>query len=734
MKMILQHDERDCGAASLAMIADHYGLKISIARCREVTKVDKSGCNIYGLVDGAKQLCISADALKGEPKELLESIQNGEIKFPFVAHTIMDGAMLHFVVVRKIKAGKVYISDPARGKIKLTLDEFFSVWTGYVVTFEPTADFVKRNENKGNILAFFELLKGQYGKMWSVLLISVVIAIIGVVGAGVLGAVIDGLTNASGGEASNAGGISGLLSAFVGTLSVHSVSVIFSCLIALYLMQALISFLRSKLMMDIGKQIDIRLVLKYYNHIVDMPVSSIALRQTGEYLSRFSDASTIRDAISNATLTLVLDAIMGIGGGIILFLQNRNLFFISLIVIVLYAIVVLIFRKPIDQANRNAMENDARLQSYFKESIDGVETVKAAGAENSIKEKTTSRFSEFIDSTIKVGLLSTFQDTIVGAVELIGTAVILWLGFVLAINGHISLGSLMTFYAMMGYFTDPIKNLIELQPAMQAAIAAADRLNDVLVLKKEDYEEASEDIEVNSWEVKNCDFRYGNRELVLKNVSFDVKKGERVAIIGESGSGKTTIAKLFLRFYSPEKGEILLDGKNINEVPVSTIREKVAYIDQNTFLFSDSISNNLKLGNPKATDEDIKEACRISYAAEFINNLPMGYDTPLDENGANLSGGQKQRLAIARALLKKPELLIMDEATSNLDTITENGIKKAIDEISKNMAVIIIAHRLSTIKECDRIIVMDKGEIAETGTHEELLAKGNLYAKYWKNM
>ncbi len=271
---------------------------------------------------------------------------------------------------------------------------------------------------------------------------------------------------------------------------------------------------------------------------------------------------------------------------------------------------------------------------------------------------------------------------------------------------------------------------------MQTAIVAADRLGEILDLEAEkteaEYRKMNPSSLAGDIEIKNLDFRYGTRRLVLSDINLTIKKGQNIAFVGESGSGKTTLSKLLLHLYAPSKGEILINGNNIEDIQLETLREKIAYIPQETFLFSGSIFENLTLGIDDAAMEDVVTACKMAQAHDFINELPLRYETRLEENGTNLSGGQRQRLAITRAMLKKPDILILDEATSNLDAVTERALDRTIHEFAKNITTIFIAHRLSTIKNCDKIYVMEKGHIIEQGTHSELIDFGGKYAELVK--
>lgn len=729
MKLIKQHDERDCAAACLAMIADYYGIRLPFSRFIELTKTDKSGANLYGILDAASSLGLQAEALEGNEGDLEEAISSGDVQFPFVAHTVTDSAMLHFVVLDRQKGDRYHICDPGKGKIWMSKEDFYRCWTGYIASFQKGKTFqVPKEKRETGLLRFFTLLRGQYRRLAWVLVLSLIISGIGIASAYVFQTVIDGITR----NEIVKGNILQQLTGLVGNGS-QNIRKVFLFVIALYVIQFIIQIIRGKLIALTARDIDLSLSLSYYNHLVNLPISSISIRQTGEYLSRFSDTAAIRNAISNATITLLLDTVMVAACGFMLFLQNRTMFLVSLSVVIIYGFVVAFYRNPLKKQTQRVMEDHASVQSLVKESLDGIETIKAANAENEIINKTGSRIHTFVEDEMKGSMIAVTQDAIVDTIELIGTILILWIGFSFVNKGVISLGSLMTYYVLLGYYLSPIKNLIELQPTIGTAIVAAERLSDILDLTEENLSQGTDGaLDAGNWSLKDVRFRYGNRELVLDGIDLDIKKGEKIAIVGESGSGKTTLAKLMMKFYKPETGRIEVDGHELQDIDTFSFRKRIAYVDQKTFLFADTIRNNLMLGNPDVTEDDMIEACRKSMAHDFIMKLPSGYDTPLDENGMNLSGGQRQRLSIARALLRKPQLLILDEATSNLDANTETGIKNALFAEGRDLTCIIIAHRLSTIKKCDRILVIENGKAAEQGSHEELLKENGIYARLWE--
>ena len=708
---VKQHDITDCGAACLATISKQYGLNLSISKIREVAGTDKQGTNAYGMIKAAEQLGFSAKGVKGNQEAFFT-----EFPLPAIAHVVVDGSLLHYVVIHKITKKQIIIADPAKGIVKYTPEEFFKIWTGVLILLVPTSKFQKGNENKGVLSRFFSLMIPQKRLLINIFLSSLMITIFGIMASFYFRFIMDDIVPNSTRK----------------TLIALSVGVI-----VLYIFKAILEAFRYHLMLYLGQKLDIPLILGYYEHVLGLPMNFFGTRKVGEIVSRFTDASKIRDAISSATLTIMIDSLMAVVGGAVLFTQNHTLFFIAVIVVVLYGTIVLAFNKPVKKINEKQMENNAQVTSYLVETLNGIETVKAFHAEDKAQAKTDRLFVKLLRSVFKGGMITNAQQTLTGIVSTIGGTVILWVGVVNVLNGNMTLGSLITFNALLAYFLDPVKNLINLQPTMQTAIVAAERLAEIFDLELEKVQDEKRKLAPASLNlpirIENLNFRYGTRKLVLENINMTINAGEKIALVGESSSGKTTLTKLLMNFYPWEKGEIFIGDYNLKDINLESLRNRIAYISQDIFLFSGTIRENLELGNEDASMEDIIEACRLSKADEFINNLPLRYETILEENGANLSGGQKQRLAIARALLKKPDILIMDEATSNLDSITEKAIEKTINSLSRNITTIIIAHRLSTIMRCDKIFVMEQGKFIEQGSHSELIARKGRYYDLWKD-
>lgn len=718
---IKQHDITDCGAACLATISKQNGYKIGITKIREVAGTDKQGTNAYGIIKAAEQLGFSAKGVKGN-KEAFFS----EFPLPCIAHVIVDGSLLHYVVIHKITKKQVIIADPAKGIVKLKPEEFFGEvyengkppkyqWTGVLILLVKNETFKKGDETKGLFSRFFSLLVPQKALIFNIFIASLIYTFLGILGAFYFKELLDNV----------------LPNSLYKTLMTLSIG-----MISLNIFKVLLNAFRTHLLLYLSQKFDISLLLGYYRHVIDLPMNFFGTRKVGEIISRFNDASKVRDAISGATLTIMIDTLMAIAGAIILYNQNSKLFFIAIIMIVLYVIIVVLFNKWYEKLNRDQMEDNAQLTSYMVESLNGIQTVKAYNSERKVKQETETKFVKLLKSVFNLSWVSNFQTSLKTFIELVGGVVIIWVGGVSVINGEMTIGALITFNSLLVYFLDPVKNLIDLQPQMQTAVVAADRLGEILDLEAEktemEYKKLNPESLAGDIEIKNVNFRYGTRKLVLEDIDLTVKKGQKIAFVGESGSGKTTLSKLLLNLYTPESGEILINGNNIKDIKLEALRDRIAYIPQETFLFSGSILENLGLGLDTYTLDDIYKASKMAQAHDFINELPLRYETRLEENGSNLSGGQRQRLAIARAMLKNPDILILDEATSNLDSITEKALDRTIHEFAKDITTIFIAHRLSTIKDSDMIYVFEKGKIIERGTNEELIKLGGKYSELSK--
>ena len=467
---VKQHDMTDCGAACLATICKQNGYRIGITKIREVAGTDTQGTNAYGMVKAAESLGFTAKCVQGEKEDFYSFFP-----LPCIAHMIVKGNLLHYVVVHKITKKEIVIADPGRGIVKLKPKEFFGetgsedkppeyMWSGVLILLSKNETFKKGAETKGLFSRFFYLLIPQKNLFLHIFLASLIFALFGMLGAFYFQALIDNV----------------LPCRLEKTLTVLSIG-----MIILSLFKVALGMIRAHMMLYLSQKLDISLLLGYYRHVMDLPMNFFGSRKVGEIISRFSDEGKVRDAISGATLTIMIDTLMVAAGAIILYVQNAKLFFVAVFMVILYAVIVLAFKDWYRKLNEHVMEDNAQLTSYMVESLNGIQTVKAYNAERRAKHDMEMKFVSFLKSIFKLAWVSNVQDGLKTIVELVGGVVILWIGAISVIRGEMTAGGLITFNALLVYFLDPIKNLIDLQPQMQTAVVAADRLGEILDLEAE---------------------------------------------------------------------------------------------------------------------------------------------------------------------------------------------------------------------------------------------------------
>lgn len=708
--LVKQHDITDCAAACLASICMYYKKETTITKLRDILGTDIKGTTLNGLEDGAKALGFDTRAIRVD-KEGFKS----KYTLPAIAHVITDEGLSHFVVIHKVKKDKVIILDPAKGVEKKEIEEFFKIFDGILLLMVPNNEFQPgKNKGSGMLSKFIDILLPQKALFIYSIIGSVILTLLGIASSFFNKILMDEIIPY---------GLKNQLKVFVLGFLVLAIT------------QTILSAIRQHMLLYLSQKIDIPLLFGYFKHVYKLPMKFFTTRKVGDILTRFSDAHTIKNILTSVSLSLIIDIVLATVSAVILYLMNSTLFIVILALTVISAALIYIFKGPYKKINLKQMEAEARLNSHIIESLKGVETIKILAAEEKSIEKLEVEYIKNLRIAFKEGVLSNVQGSISGLVSTAGNLILMYIGATMVIDGNITLGSLMAFTSLSGYFMDPIGRLIGLQLQIQEASISLKRISEIYEVDKEQIE--NDKIKVDEIDgdisLENVTFRYGSRSPVLKDVSIKIPKGKKVALVGESGSGKTTISKLLLKYYIPEEGKINISGYDIEELDIYSLRRAMAYVPQNIELFSGSIRENIVLGKDSATYDEVKTACENASCNSFIERLPAKYDTYLDEAGGGLSGGERQRIALARALIKKSKFLILDEATSNLDFISEAKIYDTLFVKGRDLTMLIIAHRLSTIRNCDIIYVMDKGQVVEVGDHETLLKKKGYYYRLYES-
>ncbi len=701
-----QIDARDCGVSVLASIAKYYGSNYSLAHLRELAKTNKDGTTALGIVKAAKKIGFETRAIQAD----MSLFEMKDIPYPFIVHVNKNGKLQHYYVVYKNKGSHLIIGDPdPTVKItKLSKEEFASDWTGVAIFLAPEPSYKPHKDKKNGLTSFLPLIFKQRSLIAYIILASLLVTLINIAGSYY---------------------IQGILDEYIPNQMKSTLGIISIGLVTTYFLQQLMSFSRDYLLTILSQRLSIDVILSYIRHIFELPMSFFATRRTGEIISRFTDANSIIDALASTILSLFLDVSILTIVGITLLVQNTNLFLLSLIAVPIYIIIIFAFIKPFEKMNNDVMQANSMLSSAIIEDINGIETIKSLTSEETRYQKIDSEFVDYLDKSFILNKFSIIQTSLKQGAQLILNVFILWFGALLVMDNKISVGQLITFNTLLSYFTNPLENIINLQSKLQSAKVANNRLNEVYLVSSEfKQNQTISDINILGGDIqfKDVSYKYGFGRDTLSDINISIKKGDKVSLVGISGSGKTTLAKMIVNFFSPYKGEIRLNGNDIKIIDKKVLRQYINYLPQQAYIFSGSILENLTLGaNHMTSQEDIIHACEIAEIRSEIEQMPLGYQTELSDS-AGLSGGQKQRIALARALLTKSPILILDEATSGLDVLTE---KKVIDNLMAmtDKTIIFVAHRLSISKRTNNIIVIDQGKMIETGSHSELIAKEGFY-------
>lgn len=701
-----QIDARDCGVATLASIAKFYGSDYFLAHLRELAKTNKEGTTALGIVKAAQEMSFETRAIQAD----MSLFEIEDIPYPFIVHVNKEGKLQHYYVVYKNIKDHLIIGDPdpTVKLTKMTKERFASEWTGVAIFLAPAPSYKPHKDKKNGLMSFLPLIFKQRSLIFYIVLASLLVTLINIGGSYYL---------------------QGILDEYIPNQMKSTLGIISIGLIITYILQQMMSFSRDYLLTVLSQRLSIDVILSYIRHIFELPMSFFATRRTGEVISRFTDANSIIDALASTILSLFLDVSILIIIGSVLLVQNTNLFLLSLISVPIYIIIIFAFIKPFEKMNNDVMQSNSMVSSAIIEDINGIETIKSLTSEETRYQKIDSEFVDYLDKSFKLSKYSILQSSLKQGAQLILNIVILWFGAQIVMTGKISIGQLITFNTLLSYFTNPLENIINLQTKLQSAKVANNRLNEVYLVESEfKNTQTLTDSQFLAGDIcfEDISYKYGFGRDTLNNINLTIKQGDKVSIVGISGSGKTTLAKMIVNFFEPYKGRITINNNDLKMIDKKVLRQHINYLPQQAYIFSGSILENLTLGaNQMISQEDIIKACEIAEIRQDIEQMPMGYQTELSD-GAGLSGGQKQRIALARALLTKAPVLILDEATSGLDVLTE---KKVIENLMAmtDKTIIFVAHRLSISERTNQVIVLNQGKVIETGSHQELMTKQGFY-------
>lgn len=682
---VRQNDMKDCGVCSLLTIIKTYGGNVSKEYLREITKTTKEGSNAFYLLEAGKKLGFTTKALKGDIIDLDNKL------LPCIAHVVIDGRYQHFIVIMSINKRKkeIIVSDPAKGIIKYKIEDYKRISTNQYLIFIPNKPIPKMSKNKQIIKSVLELILNHKKVFTSIFVFSFIYTIISIITAFNFQIIIEKVLTYS---------------------SRSNLNLIMIIILFLYFLKSLIDLLRNNLLTFVNHTLDNNLILDIYNHIISLPYLFYKSRTTGEVISRINDLSDIKDVISKLFMTAFVDLVLVVFVFFSLYKINSSLTLIGIVIVILYIIVIKIFNKVFKHYITKNQEDAALVNSYLVESINNIDTIKSLNIEEIASNKMYKKYNDYLNTSYRFQRLFHLENFIKDIINYVGLSIIIFIASIFVIDGKMTIGEVITYNSIIIYFLEPIKSMIEMELIIKKSKVSIDRVTELYEIDKE---QLTIDKKYNGkklmGDIRICglDYSYNGRRKIFSNINLSIAPGERIMIYGKSGSGKSTIGKILMKFFEIERDKVFIDNKDINDYSLLDIRREICYIGQNENLFSDTIFQNVVLNRNIDYDSFLKIA-KITKLDEIVSKETLSYETPLEENGFNISGGERQRIILARSLLKNSSIYIFDESLNQVDINKERKILQEVFNYLKGKTIIYISHRFNNEDLFDRKINMEK--------------------------
>ena len=666
-----QEGLKDCAAACMQMIIKYYNGYISINDLNEMLETTKEGVSAFKIIEVSNKIGFKATGIRLNLLEL-----NKSVTLPVIAHVVINNYN-HYIVVYKIDSFKksVIIADP-QSKIKtVSFKEFESIWTNVIINLYPVKPIEHRNYEKH--LNYKNIILKNKKTIFQLCYISFIYMILSIVASFYMKYVFDNY-----------------LSNF------HLIFTVFILFIIINLYKIFTNLIRTKILIDLNKNIDIDLSLDIFSKILSLPYGYYRNKTTGEIITRYTELSKIRETISKVLLTLFLDLPLCITSFIIMYFLNSKLTMISLIAVLLYTVIVIVYNRILNDTILEAQIKKAEMNTVLIESINGFETIKGLNLYDYINLKFENKYIKYLKNVIRIDSILNIKENLKEIVNQLIEMIIIFTGVIYVRSETITIGTLMTYNSILVFFLAPIRNLLSLDNSIIESKRIVKRVNEMLK-KEENVKKIN--IVYSDILIKSLSFKQ-NEKIILNKINLHISKGEKVIITGKSGSGKSTLLKILMNYYNDYQGEIKINGINIKSINLKNV-----YISQNETLFTDTIYNNIVLGN---NDSNFSEVVKMCYVDEIINSN-LGYNQIIEENGFNISGGQKQRIILARSIINEFDLLLIDEGLNQIDVELERKILKNLFNKFHDKTIIIVSHRLENMDLYDKLIKLENGKVKE---------------------